>query len=76
MISVHCIETGRWRENCYIVLAEDGEAVVVDPGADVSSIQACIDETGASVAAVLLTHGHFDHIGAVAELRLELGGKL
>ena len=67
-ISVRRVETGRWRENCYVVIAENGAAVVVDPGADAPSIHACISEAGAAVAAVLLTHGHFDHIGAVAEI--------
>jgi hydroxyacylglutathione hydrolase len=68
VVAVHRIETGRWRENCYVLVAGNGEAVVIDPGADAGSIHSLIEATGVSVTAVLLTHGHFDHIGAVAEL--------
>jgi glyoxylase-like metal-dependent hydrolase (beta-lactamase superfamily II) len=69
VVEVHRIETGRWRENCYVLVANNGEAVVIDPGADAAEIHSLIETTGVSVKAVLLTHGHFDHIGAVAELR-------
>lgn len=69
-LMVHTVVTGRWRENCYVV-HEDGQrdAVVIDPGAAIDEIQACIAEEALEIGAILLTHGHFDHIGAVSALR-------
>lgn len=56
--------------NCYAVLAERGaaEAVVVDPSGPASEILQLLERLGASCAAILVTHGHFDHILGVAEL--------
>ena len=52
---------------CYIVSREDGkECVVIDPGAEAARIRKAAGEK--KIAAILLTHGHFDHIGAVKEL--------
>lgn len=55
-------------ENCYIL--HDGEhAIVFDPGGDFESIKEFIDGKSLKVAAILLTHGHFDHIGAAENLK-------
>ena len=63
-------ELGVTRTNCYVVRAERGapEAVVVDPGADATQLRLELARTGARVAAILVTHTHYDHIGAVADL--------
>lgn len=56
--------------NCYIVADENTkEAFLVDPGAHPEKIKKKIAEEGVSVKGILLTHGHFDHIMAVDELR-------
>ena len=56
--------------NCYILVNEDtGEAVVVDPGAAAGPLHDKIEEDGYTPTAILLTHGHFDHAGAVSELK-------
>ena len=52
---------------CYILSGEESpSAVVIDPGAEAARIRRALE--GRSLEAILLTHGHFDHIGAVAEL--------
>jgi hydroxyacylglutathione hydrolase len=56
--------------NCFVVRSGDEatEAVVIDPGADAAAIDLALASTGATCAAILLTHSHYDHFGALAEL--------
>ncbi|MCL2854394.1 MAG: MBL fold metallo-hydrolase [Defluviitaleaceae bacterium] len=60
--------------NAYI-LHNDGatEAVLIDPGCEATHIQQELEKRGLTLVAILLTHGHFDHIGAVDALREALG---
>lgn len=68
MIEVQPIETGAIGENCYLIY--NGESMlIVDPGADAPKLIAAIDHLGRKPAAILLTHTHYDHIGAVEEIR-------
>jgi hydroxyacylglutathione hydrolase len=66
-----------FQQNCAI-LWDDGSkrAVVVDPGGDVDRILAAIDQTGAVVERIWLTHGHLDHAGGAAELQETLRQRL
>ena len=56
--------------NCYVVRVERGapEAVVIDPGDDAARLRLELAGFGARCAAILITHGHWDHLGAVADL--------
>lgn len=54
--------------NCYLLAAQSGRAAVIDPGDDPERIADRLDKEGMTPAMILLTHGHFDHIGAVKEL--------
>ena len=56
--------------NCYIVKSPDSrDAVVIDPGADLTVIQDALHRADAVCRLILLTHGHFDHILEVGDLR-------
>lgn len=60
--------TGDIDENCYLIW-QDQSLLIIDPGADAAVIRQQIERTGASPIAILLTHTHYDHIGAVDDLR-------
>ena len=56
--------------NCYILCDEAAKVcAVIDPGGDAEAVAAAVKETGCTPCSILLTHGHYDHTGAVAELR-------
>jgi glyoxylase-like metal-dependent hydrolase (beta-lactamase superfamily II) len=63
------LELGPIGTNCYLVRRPGAaDAVVVDPGADAAEIRLELARRGASCAAILITHGHWDHVGGVADL--------
>jgi hydroxyacylglutathione hydrolase len=74
-LAVEQLSLGAIGTNCYIVRAGSGaaDAVVVDPGDDAPRIRLELAKVEASCAAILLTHSHFDHIGALADLAERTG---
>jgi hydroxyacylglutathione hydrolase len=59
-----------FQQNCAILWDDDSKAaIVIDPGGDVDRILAAIDQIGANVEKIVLTHGHLDHAGGAAGLR-------
>ena len=66
-LDVRQLTVGAIAENCFVLRREgSGKGLVVDPGEEPERILAEIDEMGVKVEAILVTHCHFDHIGAVA----------
>ncbi|MCT7374826.1 MBL fold metallo-hydrolase [Chelativorans salis] len=62
-----------FQQNCAILFDEDEKrGVVVDPGGEVERIRAAIDQTGVTIEAIWLTHGHIDHAGGAMDLKDEL----
>ena len=66
-LDVRMFTVGPVAENCFVFRSEGSErALIVDPGDEPERILGPVDELGLTVEAILLTHCHFDHIGAVA----------
>ena len=73
-LDVRMLTVGPIAENCFIVRPEGSDrALIVDPGEEPERILALVEELGVSVEAILLTHCHFDHIGAVAPVAAATG---
>jgi len=73
-MDVRMLTVGPVGENCFLFRADGSEqAVIVDPGEEAPRILKLVEELGVSVEGILLTHTHFDHIGAVAPVAAATG---
>jgi glyoxylase-like metal-dependent hydrolase (beta-lactamase superfamily II) len=73
-LDVEMLTVGPVAENCFLLRrAGSDRLLVVDPGEEPERLLAAIEATGAQVEAILITHCHFDHIGAVAPLAKATG---
>ncbi len=74
-LDVRSFTVGAVQENCYIVRADSSaaRAVIVDPGDEAERLLAAAEDLGVEIEAILLTHTHFDHIGAVAPVARATG---
>jgi len=69
MLNVRSLTLGAYQTNCYLVWAEGSNGcAVIDPGYEADRILLETQREGKYIDAILLTHGHFDHVGAVREL--------
>lgn len=69
-LEVHPLTLGPLQSNCYVLRAPGAErAAVVDPGAEPERIRSVLAAWDAALEAILLTHAHLDHVGAVAALK-------
>ena len=75
MIDVRMFTVGPVQENCFILRTKDSDrALIVDPGDEADRITGALDALGIkTVEAILVTHTHFDHIGAVAPVASATG---
>lgn len=69
MLKVHALALGAYQTNCYIIHDKHSKTCcILDPGYDADLILDKLNALGLTPEAILLTHGHFDHVGAVKEL--------
>lgn len=69
MTQVYTLPLGAYQTNCYVVHAEsETRCIVIDPGYEASQVLSFLEKKCLSLEAILLTHGHFDHVGAVRDL--------
>ncbi|GAA5438844.1 MBL fold metallo-hydrolase [Deinococcus caeni] len=72
-LRVWSLPTGPIQENAVLIAGEQEQGFLIDPGDDAGRIAALVAGSGVTVTGILLTHAHFDHIGAVQPLREQLG---
>lgn len=69
MLNIKQLILGNYETNCYILWGADSqECIVIDPGYEPETVLDAVNALGKTVRAILLTHGHFDHVGAVREI--------
>lgn len=61
--------SGPWKENGYVVSSDNGESVIIDPGGELEAIKSYVAQNALSVHAILNTHAHYDHLGAVVPIK-------
>jgi hydroxyacylglutathione hydrolase len=76
-LDVRTFTVGHLQENCYLVRRKAADrAIMIDPGDDPERLIEAVDALGVTVEAILVTHTHFDHIGAVAALARHTGARV
>ncbi|MDR0889854.1 MAG: MBL fold metallo-hydrolase [Oscillospiraceae bacterium] len=70
-MTILTLPLGNYMANCYLVFDRQKNAVIIDPGDSPAQIAAQITAQGLHVRAILLTHGHFDHVSAVGQLKAQ-----
>ena len=74
MLNMKHLALGAYQTNCYLVWDETSPTcVVIDPGYEPDTVLAEAKKLGKEIAAIFLTHGHFDHVGGVREIAAETG---
>ena len=77
MLKTHTLPLGAYQTNCYIIHDDSSKTCcIIDPGYESDTILDKIEELGLPVEAILLTHGHFDHVGAVKDIAAETSCKV
>ena len=73
-MNIKTLPVGQLETNCYVVVNEQLlECVVIDPGDESNTILDYIEQNKLKCCAIMLTHGHYDHVGAVAEIMEQTG---
>ena len=74
-MKITTIPLGMLGTNCYI-LSEGNRCLVIDPGDEPRRVLSFLEDQGLTLEAILLTHGHFDHVGAVKDLAADTDGRV
>ena len=72
-LKLQTLTLGPFQGNCYMVCGRDGSGVVIDPGEDAARLIGAARAFLPFPKAILLTHGHLDHVGAAKDLAADLG---
>ncbi len=75
-MKVYKLIVGVLHSNCYVVETKEKNAVIIDAGAEADRILNFCEEKGLNIKKILLTHGHFDHMCAVAPIVLKTGASV
>jgi len=77
MLNIHTMPVGMLQTNCYLVHRTDSDrCIIIDPGCNARGILDRLAQLQLTPDAILLTHGHFDHVGAVEEIVEATGCRL
>jgi glyoxylase-like metal-dependent hydrolase (beta-lactamase superfamily II) len=70
-MKIDCLILGGYQTNCYVLRNDDSakDCLIIDPGLEAGELLEFLDEQKLNLAAVVLTHGHIDHIAGVSLLR-------
>jgi glyoxylase-like metal-dependent hydrolase (beta-lactamase superfamily II) len=69
-VNVETFTVGAFQENCYLLIdADSRKAVIVDPGGEGERLVEAVEECGAELEAIWITHAHVDHVGAIAAIK-------
>lgn len=69
MLTIKTVPAGIYEANCYILVDEDTkDCVIIDAGGDADKIETAVESMSGKPKYVILTHGHFDHVGGVEEI--------
>ncbi len=75
-MEICAIITGNLEVNTYLLKGSNGDAVLIDPGEESQRLLDILSKNNLRLTHILLTHGHFDHIGAVADIKEKTGAKV
>ena len=69
MLNIKTVPAGIYEANCYILVDEDTkDCVIIDAGGDADKIETAVESMSGKPKYVIITHGHFDHVGGVEEI--------
>lgn len=72
-MNIITMRIGSYQTNCYMVYRDTDKCVLIDPGYQPEELLEQVRSKGKTLEAILLTHGHFDHVGGVKKLAEETG---